>query len=131
MLKGLEISEVLLSTLERTSRLDSEFYSKENIVIDKLLQSKDTKSIGQITKVSDGNHMSISNKFIDSGIPYYRGQNIHDYFIEESNPICIDEQTYNIGYLKRSHLKKGDVLLSIVGTIGGVAMLIAAPFIVD
>ena len=123
MLKGLEISEVLLSTLERTSRLDSEFYSKENIVIDKLLQSKDTKSIGQITKVSDGNHMSISNKFIDSGIPYYRGQNIHDYFIEESNPICIDEQTYNIGYLKRSHLKKGDVLLSIVGTIGGVALV--------
>lgn len=123
MLEGLEISEVLLSRLERTSRLDSEFYSKENIVIDKLLQSKDTKSIGQITKVSDGNHMSISNKFIDSGIPYYRGQNIHDYFIEESNPICIDEQTYNIGYLKRSHLKKGDVLLSIVGTIGGVALV--------
>lgn len=112
-----------LSALERTSRLDAEFYSKENIVIYKLLQSKINKSIEQIANVSDGNHMSISYKFIEKGIPYYRGQNIHNYFIEESTPICIDEQTYNSRYLKRSHLKKGDVLLSIVGTIGGVALV--------
>ncbi len=123
MLKGLEISEVLLSKLERTARFDSEFYSKENLVIDKLIHSKKVESIAQVTKVSDGNHMSISHNFIETGIPYYRGQNIHNYFIEESNPICINEETFNIGYLKRSHLQKGDVLLSIVGTIGGVALV--------
>ncbi len=122
-MEGLEISEVFLSNLERTARLDSEFYSKENLVIDKLIHSKNIESIAKVTKVSDGNHMSISSKFIETGIPYYRGQNIHNYFIEESNPICINEETYNIGYLKRSHLQKGDVLLSIVGTIGGVALV--------
>jgi len=122
-LEGLEISEVNLSDLERTSRLDSEFYSKENLKIEELLHGLKTNVISNLTNVSDGNHMSISSNFQDTGIPYYRGQNIHSFFIEESSPICISEETYNIGYLKRSHLKKGDVLLSIVGTIGGVALV--------
>jgi hypothetical protein len=34
--------------------------------------------------------MSISEKFIDVGVPYYRGQDIHSFFIEGANPICID-----------------------------------------
>ncbi len=123
MLEGLEISEVLLSELERTTRIDTEFYSKENLYINKIIAQHTLQEITQITNVSDGNHMSISNKFTDKGIPYYRGQNIHNFFIEDSNPICIDENTYNISYLKRSHLQKNDVLLSIVGTIGGVSMI--------
>ena len=67
--------------------------------------------------------MAISNKFIENGIPYYRGQNIHSFFIEDTDPICIDEKTYSLSTMKRSHLKKGDVLLSIVGTIGGISLV--------
>lgn len=67
--------------------------------------------------------MAISDNFTLTGVPYYRGQNIHNYFIEESNPICIDFKTFNLPVMKRSHLKEGDVLLSIVGTIGGVALV--------
>lgn len=122
-MEELEISEVKLSELERTSRLDSEFYSQENLKVKDLLSNLKTNVISNLANVSDGNHMSISKNFQATGIPYYRGQNIHNFFIEESNPICINEETYNIGYLKRSHLKMGDVLLSIVGTIGGVALV--------
>ena len=67
--------------------------------------------------------MAISEKFIEKGIPYYRGQNIHSFFIEDTDPICIDEKTYSLSTMKRSHLKKGDVLLSIVGTIGGISLV--------
>jgi len=67
--------------------------------------------------------MAISDSFSETGVPYYRGQNIHHYFIEESKPICIDLKTFNLPVMKRSHLKEGDVLLSIVGTIGGVALV--------
>lgn len=112
-----------MSELERTQRLDSEFYSKENLIVLSILSKLKTRTIADVSRVSDGNHMSISDKFQDKGIPYYRGQNIHNFFIEEGNPICIDEQTFNIGNLKRSHLRKEDVLLSIVGTIGGVAVV--------
>lgn len=123
MLKGLEISEILKSDLERTLRIDSEFYSKENLRIIDIISKHKLNDITQLVKVSDGNHMSISDNFLETGIPYYRGQNIHNYFIEESNPICIDLKTFNLPVMKRSHLKEGDVLLSIVGTIGGVALV--------
>lgn len=123
MLEGLEISVINKSQLERTLRIDSEFYSKENLEIQEVLYLHDTAKITELTNVSDGNHMSISEKFTKKGIPYYRGQDIHNFFIEQSNPICIDEKTFNISHMKRSHLKKGDVLLSIVGTIGGVSLV--------
>ena len=120
---GLECTEILFSQLERTNRLDSEFYKKKSLEIVKLLQAIKATSLTNYVNVSDGNHMGISEKFIEKGIPYYRGQDIHSFFIEDANPICIDENTYNIPYMHRSHLKKGDILLSIVGTIGEVALV--------
>ena len=120
---GHECSEILFSQLERTNRLDSEFYKKKSLSIVKLLEDISAKPLTNLIDVSDGNHMSISDKFIDEGIPYYRGQDIHNFFIEDAIPIYIDEETFNIAYMQRSHLKKGDVLLSIVGTIGEVSLV--------
>lgn len=117
------MSEINLSDLERTFRIDSEFYMKPFLETHNLISSKETLSVSQLSMVSDGNHMSISDKFIDSGISYYRGKDIHSFFIENANPVCIDNETYDHHHLKRSHLKQGDVLLSIVGTIGGVALV--------
>ena len=123
LLERLEISEIELSKLERTNRLDTEFYTKENLKVLNILEKHTLTSIFDLTKVSDGNHMAISDNFTEIGIPYYRGQDIHNYFIEQGTPICIDENSYNIPNMKRSHLQKGDVLLSIVGTIGGVSLV--------
>ena len=120
---GHECTEILFSQLERTNRLDSEFYKKKSLSIVKLLENISAKPLTNLIDVSDGNHMGISDKFTNKGIPYYRGQDIHNFFIENANPICIDEETFNISYMQRSHLKKGDVLLSIVGTIGEVALV--------
>lgn len=120
---GLECTEILVSQLERTNRLDSEFYKKKSLQIIELLKSISASPITNLIDVSDGNHMGISNKFIEEGIPYYRGQDIHNFFIENANPICIDDNTFNAPYMHRSHLKKGDILLSIVGTIGEVALV--------
>lgn len=123
LLEGLEISIVSKSSLERTLRFDSEFYLKDFLLKEEILNKLKLNSIDSVAKVTDGNHMSISDRFREKGIPYYRGQDIHNFFIEHSSPICIDSKTFNIPHLKRSHLKKGDVLLSIVGTIGGVSVV--------
>ncbi len=123
LLKGLEVSVVRLSELERTSRIDSEFYKKENLNIQKLLEKSDSKPLTDFVHVSDGNHMSISDNFCEKGVPYYRGQDIHDFFIENANPICIPESVFKMPTMLRSHLQKNDVLLSIVGTIGGVSLV--------
>lgn len=120
---GLECSVVMHSSLERTMRIDAEFYNKESFEVLNLISRTNNNSLTTYVDISDGNHMSISDKFVDTGIPYYRGQDIKSFFIENSNPICIDENSFNQSYMKRSHLKKGDILLSIVGTIGSLALV--------
>lgn len=120
---GLECKEIMRSELERTIRIDSEFYIKSAIHISEMLQIKPHNSLTTYVNVSDGNHMGISEHFSDEGVPYYRGQDAGTFFIENSNPVCIDEKTFALPVMKRSHLKKGDVLLSIVGTIGSLSLV--------
>lgn len=120
---GLECSEINRSELERTLRIDSEFYSKSAIKVSDMLQSRSHDLLTTFVNVSDGNHTGISDYFIDEGVPYYRGQDAGAFFIENSNPICIDEKTFELPVMKRSHLKKGDVILSIVGTIGSLSLV--------
>lgn len=122
-MEGLEISVVKLSELERTSRIDSEFYKKENLKVDEILKRYNSLPLTDYVKVSDGNHMAISDYFIESGVPYYRGQDIHDFFIENAHPICIPKAIFDLGTMQRSHLKKDDVLMSIVGTIGEISLV--------
>lgn len=120
---GLECSEINRSELERTLRIDSEFYSKSAIKVSDMLQSRSHDLLTTFVNVSDGNHMGISDCFIDEGVPYYRGQDAGAFFIENSTPICINEKTFELPVMKRSHLKKGDVILSIVGTIGSLSLV--------
>ena len=117
------MSEIKLSELERTSRIDSEFYKKENLAIQFLLKNTKSLPLTEYVTVSDGNHMSISDNFSETGVPYYRGQDIHDFFIENANPICIPKSIFDLGTMQRSHLKKHDVLMSIVGTIGEISIV--------
>ena len=120
---GLECSDINRSELERTLRIDSEFYSKSAIKVSDMLQSRSHDLLTTFVNVSDGNHMGISDCFIDEGVPYYRGQDAGAFFIENSTPICINEKTFELPVMKRSHLKKGDVILSIVGTIGSLSLV--------
>ena len=121
MLEGLEITEIQLSDLERTRRLDSQFYSPTNLAAAEKLAMQGAKSITEFATISDGNHMSISESFVEEGgIPYYRGQDIYHFFIEQSPaPMQIGEKIFRSSVMTRSHLRKGDVLMSIVGAIIG------------
>lgn len=120
MLEGLEISILNNHELERTLRIDSEFYSKGNLKLDRKLKSFDSNRLTNYSVISDGNHMSISDSFVESGIPYYRGGDIYNMFIEQSpNPFYIPRSVFDMNTMQRSHLKKGDILMSIVGAIIG------------
>ena len=120
MLEGLEISEISNKRLERTLRLDAEFYSKFNIEQQKLFNDINAQSLSNFATISDGNHMSISDNFVDEGVPYYRGGDIYNVFIESTpSPLRIPKQIFDMPTMQRSHLQKGDVLMSIVGAIIG------------
>jgi len=124
-LEGLEISVISLSALERTRRMDSQFYSCENLLATKRLDVIGAKPLTEFAIVSDGNHMGISENFIEEGgVPYYRGQDVGHFFIEQAHGAArIDMRTFSSAHMERSRLSKGDVLLSIVGTIGGLSLV--------
>lgn len=124
LLEGLEISEIRRSELERTLRFDSEFFLHRYREVQSRLACQKLKTIPELVHVSDGNHFSISDDFVDDGIPYYRGQDVvGHFFIEQSAPVHIPQPSFDRPYMMRSHLKKGDVLLSIVGTIGELSLV--------
>lgn len=102
--------------------MDAQFYSRENLLATNRLDILGAKPITDFVAVSDGNHMGVSDKFVDDadGIPYYRGSDIYNLFIEQSSaPMRIDRSTFLMPQMTRSHLRKGDVLMSIVGAIIG------------
>lgn len=120
LLEGLEVSIIDNQALERTLRLDAEFYSKSNLNQVQLLRNIGAMSLTTFSNISDGNHMSISQSFVNEGIPYYRGGDIYNAFIEfSSTPLRIPKHIYELSTMHRSHLRKGDILMSIVGAIIG------------
>lgn len=121
---GLECSEHSLSELEDTLRIDSEFFNNRLLELENVLDNRKTKPVNQIlSKLSDGNHMSIASEYDENGVPYYRGGDTSEFIIERSTPLRITHAAFGSKGMKRSHLKKGDVLLSIVATIGNVSLV--------
>lgn len=124
LLEGLEIAERNLSELERTWRIDAEFFQHRHLVIEKKLAARCCGTVASVATVSDGNHFSISESFVDEGVPYYRGQDAAGhFFIEQTNPNRITRAAFEQSFMKRSHLKLGDVLLSIIGTVGETSLV--------
>ena len=123
-MEGLEASVARASQLERTSRIDAEYFQKRFLLSAELIAKWQRKSVQALAHVSDGNHFTISDAFLDKGIPYYRGQDVTNrFFAETASPICITQEAYDRKYMRRSYLQRGDVLLSIVGTIGELSLV--------
>ena len=113
------------SELERTKRIDAEFFWPVFLDLNKVLSAKIVQPLTALCKVSDGNHMSVAHHFqTENGIPYFRGQDINtDFFIENAKPTFIPENIYARPYMRRSWIQEGDILLSIVGTIGSLSIV--------
>ncbi len=121
---GLEAAIAPFSELERTWRIDAEYFKKDFLATQDALEAIERRNVASLVGVSDGNHFTISEDFVDEGIPYYRGQDVvGHFFVESSTPNFITEDAFNRKYMKRSHLHRGDVLLSIVGTIGELSLV--------
>jgi hypothetical protein len=124
LLKGLEVAERKLSELERTWRMDAEFFQRRHLAIEAKLSATHCGTVAGVASVADGNHFSISESFVEEGVPYYRGQDVvGHFFIEQGNPNRITREAFEQSFMQRSHLKQGDVLLSIIGTIGETSLV--------
>ena len=85
-----------------------------------LLRANKSVSLCRFALISDGNHMGVSDDFCSQGVPYFRGGDIKEFFLSFVKPeYCVPQDVYDKSTMLRSHMKKGDVFVSIVGAIIG------------
>lgn len=115
----LECTEILLSEVNDKNRVDAEFYQSHYVENEKLLLNMPHMLIEEFFKVTDGEHGSVD--YLDDGIKYLNVENIRDGFVDLSNVKYVSRAVY----LKnmRASLQGGDILISIIGTLGSVAIV--------
>jgi type I restriction enzyme S subunit len=118
-----DISVVKLSELEGAKRIDAEYYEHEYLETKNKLINLQTKTIQQISEsVLSFGAYSLCNYIVwrESGIPYLKAENVHGGYIDFSETMFIDEDVNNI--LHKSQVKEEQVLVSMSGTTGNVAV---------
>ena len=115
------ISIISRAHVNNARRIEAEFYQPYYLSLEGILLSNKTLCMFQFADVTDGEHGSPK---IDesSGIKYLSGNNICDNYIDYENAkqCTLELHKRNI----RSALLKGNVLLSIVGSIGNASAVI-------
>ena len=126
LLKGLEISEVMLSeakSITGDTRFDSEYYLKKYIHIDNLLKRKETLPFKEYCNyIKKGIFDLPPDNYKTSGIPLIRTSEIKNPQIDFSTTVFIDEKVHLENH--KTSLKSRDLVFTKIGAyIGDVAML--------
>ena len=108
-------------------RIDAYYYQPKFKTTDKALKNAqfDVVNLGVlISEISSGATPKVEENYYtdSSGIPFLRVQNITDDGIDLSDVKFITKKVHN-GMLKRSQLKKDDLIFTITGRIGSVAVV--------
>jgi len=101
-------------------RIDSEYYQNKYQELKKLLSKFESEKLSIIANVTDGDHGSPI--YLEKGITFLRALNVWRYFLDYKDVKYISKE-YHLKELKRSILKKDDVILTKIGTIGVVAVI--------
>lgn len=102
-------------------RFDAECYRPELQAVERRIAEMEPRTIESIATVTDGNHVSIAEHFCESGIRYLKGAELSDVFIDDTEPTYISRELYS--QISRAQIFPGDVLLSVIGSVGPVALV--------
>jgi type I restriction enzyme, S subunit len=115
------------SEAEANERIDAQFFSPEYADSCYIVAKGAYDNLSNIAHISDGNHLKIADEFdTTDGIRYLRGQDLgSDMMLSDRNVVYIPEALYR--ELKRSHIFKQDILVTIVGANTGLVGLVYDP----
>ena len=108
--------------LEGANRLDPEYYQPEILEVFRRLNNLKTVEIGSFCRISDGDHSKIPGFVGMDGVRYLRAKDLQNFFINDSDPVYVNKSYFE--RLKRSHIKPLDIVLSIMGTVGNLAVIL-------
>lgn len=123
----MQINISSLSEANKKERLDAQFFLPEYVYNSKIVESNSHSNLCDIAHITDGNHLKIAENFdCSEGVRYLRGQDLcTDMMLHDSNVVYIPESCY--AALKRSHIHKDDILITIVGANTGLVGLVYDP----
>ena len=122
--------QVTIATLSETNeneRIDSQFFRPEYVDSYNVVISGSYDTLSEIAHITDGNHLKIAENFDNAdGVRYLRGQDLsRDMMLHDRNTVYIPEAWFDS--LKRSHIYKNDILITIVGANTGLVGLVYEP----
>jgi type I restriction enzyme S subunit len=119
---NLEIASVLFSELNKETRLDAEYYRPEALLYLEHLQQKKAVPISSLAKFvvgPFGSTVTVDMYVDDEEYSYVRNQDIGSFEIHTSDA-HIPKELFE--KLKQFHIKEDDLLVTVVGTLGKVAV---------
>ena len=113
--------------VNRTLRMDMHHYHPKYMKIMELIESARTcfpvKQLGEVAKITRilGFETERLVSYVDQGVPYLRVQNIKEFEIDLTDVKRISLDAHK--KLKRSQLRSNDVVMTITGRVGTVAVV--------
>lgn len=113
-------SEISLSQVGKASRFDAEYFRPAYLALVEALDKKKPSRIGDFAFVTDGIHAS-PDVVEEGGIRYLSAKCVkdNDFAIGDTLQISSEQHAAN----KRTQMKRDDVLVTTVGTIGNAAVV--------
>ena len=123
----MQVTVAKLSEANKNERIDSQFFRPEYVASYNVVTNAAYSVLSEIAHITDGNHLKIAENFDnDEGVRYLRGQDLStDMILHDRNVVHIPESCFDA--LKRSHIFKDDILITIVGANTGLVGLVYDP----
>lgn len=124
MLEGLEIAEIHLSQLEFSGRLDSEYYRPSLLRAEELIRNKGGEALESLCDFvigPFGSAFTVENYTDESTYRYIRGKDVKPMALADDDNVYMPKVDFD--RLSKYALRAGDVLVSVVGTLGNSALI--------
>lgn len=121
---GLECSEVTLSDLEFSGRIDAEYYRKSLLEFENRIILSNHTSLYEVASFligPFGSAYDTSNYTTSSNYRYVRGQDVKPFILKDDEPRFIEKCDFE--RLSKYSLKEQDIMVSVVGTLGNACLV--------
>lgn len=119
-------SIVNLSEIEGSNRIDAEYYQPSYMILERgLLKTSSCKLWkdigGKFIAGPFGSSFKVENYTKNGLCRYIRGKDVKEFFLFENDNVYIPKNDFE--RLHKYSLKEGDILISVVGTLGNTAII--------
>jgi type I restriction enzyme M protein len=124
LLKGLDLSLVASSKLEFSGRIDAEYYRPAFLELEETVKNRGGELLADVADFligPFGSAFTVENFTEDSAFRYIRGKDVKPLTLMDDDNVFMPQGDFD--RLSRYALQDGDVLISVVGTLGNAALV--------